>query len=159
MTDTTPLPRAFYLRPAEQLAQDLLGKLLVSRSGGELTSGVIVETEAYLPHGDAACHAVRGETKSNRSMFGKAGLSYVYPIHAKYCFNVVAEEAGTGTAVLIRALQPEDGIETMMRRRQTARPLDLCRGPARLCQALAIDRGLDGHDLLTGSCQVKHVVR
>ncbi|MGI9516577.1 MAG: DNA-3-methyladenine glycosylase [Pirellulaceae bacterium] len=142
--------RQFYEKPADQLAPALLGALLVSRSQGQLTSGWIVETEAYLPMGDSACHAVRGETRSNQSMFGVAGLGYVYPIHAKHCFNVVAGVHGEGTAVLIRALQPCDGIKLMMRRRQTARPLNLCRGPARLCQALGIDRSHDGHDLTSG---------
>lgn len=125
----------------------MLGKILVSSIDGFLTAGIIVETEAYLPQGDPACHGCRGETRSNRSMFGEAGLAYVYPIHARYCFNVVTQKCGEPTAVLIRALQPTTGLDEMISRRSTEKRLDLCRGPARLCQALGIDRTQDGHDL------------
>ncbi len=150
MASSAILARQFYEKPAPELARQLLGTRLVSLHEGQLTSGLIVETEAYLPRHDTACHAARGSTPGNQSMFGVAGLSYVYPIHAKYCFNVVAGREGEGTAVLIRAVQPIDGIAIMIQRRGNPRPLDLCRGPARLCQALAIERSLDDHDLTVG---------
>ena len=140
----------FYTRATVEVATGLLGKRLVSVQQGRLTAGWIVETEAYLPQDDSACHATRGKTPGNRTMFGDAGYAYVYPIHTRHCFNVVTQTANAGTAVLVRAIQPTCGIDTMMRRRSNARPVDLCRGPGRLCQAMAIDRVVDGHDLTQG---------
>lgn len=112
--------------------------------------GWIVETEAYLSEGDPSSHSHRGLTRSNASMFGLAGTLYVYPIHAKYCMNAVTENQGRGSAVLIRAIQPIWGIETMMEHRQTDDLRRLTRGPAMLCQALGVDRDLDGADLVDG---------
>ena len=140
----------FFQQSTVQVAQSLLGKQLVAWIDGQVTSGCIVETEAYLFEGDSACHAARGETPGNRSMFAGAGIAYVYPIHAQCCFNVVTEKAGQGTAVLIRALRPMIGVSTMIRRRSCAQLRDLCRGPGRLCQAMGITRTLDGHDLRQG---------
>lgn len=142
------LDAAWFAVAAETLARRLLGMRLVTvdRQRG-LTSGRIVETEAYLPVADSACHAARGQTPGNRTMFGPPGRAYVYPIHSRVCFNVVCGEPGLGTAVLIRAVQPEDGVATMIRRRGTGRIADLCRGPGRLCQALGIGRDDDGRDL------------
>ncbi len=140
----------FYRRSVRQVARDLLGQRLVSTVDGRLTSGQIVETEAYLHAGDSACHAARGPTPGNSSMFGPGGRSYVYSIHARWCFNVVTQNEGEGCAVLIRALRPLTGVATMMTRRQNGRPRDLCRGPARLSAALGIDKQLDGHDLTVG---------
>ncbi len=145
------LSHSFYRRATVEVARDLLGKQLVSLIEGQVTAGWIVETEAYLPEDDRACHAWRGSTPGNASMFGLAGRAYVYPIHSRCCFNVVTQSAGQGTAVLIRALQPTLGIATMLRRRKVHQLRDLCRGPARLCQALGIDRPLDGHDLTAGN--------
>ena len=131
------------------VARQLLGKILVSRIGGTRCAGRIVETEAYLAKGDAASHSARGKTKSNASMFDCRGTAYVYPIHAKWCFNVVTEEVGSGSAVLIRALEPIQGIGLMYRRRGVSKAGQLTSGPAKLCQALGIDRRCDGINLLT----------
>ena len=141
------LDHAFYHRAPETVAADLLGQLLVSTIGGKKTSGIIVETEAYLSSNDSACHASRGQTPSNSSMFSPAGTAYVYPIHAKHCFNVSAESEGLGSAVLIRALQPIENLGRMQQRRNQQSTLQLCSGPGKLCQALGIDRSVDGNDL------------
>lgn len=113
-------------------------------------AGRIVETEAYLACDDSACHAFRGRSKKNASMFGPAGRAYVYVIHARHCLNVVTETVGRPSAVLIRALEPLAGLTWMQRRRGTTIVRDLARGPARLCEALAVDRRLDGHNLTQG---------
>ena len=134
----------FYHRNPKQVAQDLIGCRLVSRVGGRKTAGIIVETEAYLAVDDAACHGTRGRTKSNASMFGVAGIAYVYPIHAGFCFNVVTGELGKAEAVLIRAIQPTIGFATMKSRRQQIQEKLLTTGPSRLCTALAINRAHDG---------------
>ena len=115
-----------------------------------LTSGRIVESEAYL-HDDPASHSFRGPTKRNASMFLAPFHAYVYKIYGtSFCVNVTSGKTGTGEAVLIRALEPVDGIPLMMHRRGTQTVRDLCRGPGRLCAAMAIDRTLDGADLLGG---------
>ncbi len=145
------LTAEFYQRDVRLVAKELLGKRLVSLHDQRLTSGLIVETEAYLHESDSASHAAKGPRPGNASMFGEAGKAYVYAIHARWCFNVVCQLPGQGCAVLIRAVEPMDGIATMMKRRQTENPWDLCRGPARLCQALAIDKQCDGRDLTTGT--------
>lgn len=139
---------SFYEQDTEQVAMELLGKRLVRRCSEGIVAGIIVETEAYLSSDDAASHSARGETPSNQSMFRSPGLAYVYPIHAKYCFNVVTEEEGMGAAVLIRALQPEQGLELIRQRRGDKPMQDWTNGPAKLCQSLAIDRSLDGASLL-----------
>ncbi len=118
--------------------------------GGELTSGIIVETESYLAKGDSACHASRGRTPKTTVMFGSGGFAYVYPIHAKYCFNIVTEIASRPSAVLIRAIEPVDGIEIMQLRRRVDALGELARGPGRLCQALGIGREHNGLDLRLG---------
>lgn len=110
-------------------------------------SGRIVETEAYLV-GDAASHAYRGMTPRNRAMFLERGHAYVYLAYGtSYMLNVSSETAGVGAAVLIRALEPLDGVAVMTRNRGDAPLRDLARGPGRLAAALGIDRGLDGTDL------------
>ena len=142
-----PLPREFYERGAGQVARDLLGRLMIRSLGHQSLVGRIVETEAYLARGDDACHAARGLTRRNASMFGPGGHAYVYAIHAKWCCNAVTGIAGVGCAVLIRAIEPCAGVAAMRRRRGVERLHDLTRGPARLCQALGIDRRQDGVDL------------
>ncbi len=144
------LPREFYQRDTVDVARELLGKRLVRRSLEGMTTGRIVEVEAYLPINDPACHAARGRTRSNEAMFGPPGRAYVYPIHSRYCFNVVTQGKGTPTAVLIRAIEPLAGIELMRRRRGRQDRSELARGPGRLCQAFAIDRQLDHWDLVRG---------
>ncbi|HEX7970191.1 MAG TPA: DNA-3-methyladenine glycosylase [Stellaceae bacterium] len=129
------------------LTRFLVGKVLVRDLPEGRTSGRIVETEAYPP-GDAAGHAFRGMTPANRSLFLERGHAYVYFIYGSfYMCNVSAEGPGVGAGVLLRALEPLEGIPVMQRRRGTARLLDLARGPGRLAEAMAIDRRLDGIDL------------
>lgn len=139
-----PLPRDFYDRPSVTLARALLGKLVVSELGGARAAGRIVEAEAYRPD-DPASHSFRGPTPGNRSMFGPPGHAYVYISHGiHHCMNAVGR---SGSAVLIRALEPTQGLDLMVSRRRLDDPRVLCAGPGRLCQALAITRMEDGHDL------------
>lgn len=141
-----PLPPSFYAaKDTPTVGRALLGQVLVRMHGTQCTAGRIVETEAYLGSQDPAAHTYRGETPRNRSMFGPAGRAYVYAIHAKYCLNVVSEP--TGEAVLIRAIEPLVGLELMSQRRGRDKPLELARGPARLCQALDIGPQFDGWNL------------
>jgi DNA-3-methyladenine glycosylase len=144
------LPQSFYDRDVVEVARGLLGKLLVRQSPGGLTAGRIVESEAYLACGDPACHSARGQTRKNLSMFGQPGRAYVYSIHARWCFNVVAEPKRVASAVLVRAVEPLTGVSLMQRRRRVDKLTDLARGPARLCEAFQIDRRLDGWNLSRG---------
>ena len=131
---------------ALDLAQRLLGSLIVRQDADGPRVGRIVETEAYLPD-DPASHSFKGLTPRCRSMFGRAGLAYVYRIYGiHHCFNVVTGPEGRGEAVLIRALEPLEGLPLMEAARGTAKALT--NGPGRLCQALGIDREFDGEDLL-----------
>jgi DNA-3-methyladenine glycosylase len=131
------------------LARALLGCILVRDSEEGITAGRIVETEAYLPR-DPACHAYGGKSERNATLFGPPHRAYVYQIYGSYfCFNLASERDGEGAGVLVRALEPMQGIELMQKRRATERIRDLCRGPGRLCRAFAIDRSLDGIDLFT----------
>lgn len=130
-----------------ELARYLIGKTLVHDTPGGRVSGRIVETEAYPP-GDSSGHAFRGETPGNRSLFLGRGYSYVYFTYGSaFMMNVSAERRGIGAGVLIRALEPLDGVALMQRRRGTTRLLDLARGPGRLAAAMGIDKRLDGLDL------------
>lgn len=145
------LSRSFYARSPLLVAPDLLGCLLVRDRAGERVSGRIVEVEAYFGFEDAASHAHRGPTDRNRVMFGPAGHAYVYFIYGMhFCLNAVTGRNGEASAVLIRALEPITGIETMRRLRRQSSMRALCDGPGKLCQALAIDRVLNGHDLTLG---------
>lgn len=129
------------------MAQALLGKYLVHGP----CVGQIIETEAYHQQGDESCHAYRGMTKRNATMFQRGGYLYVYRIHQVHCLNVVTETAGIGSAVLIRAIRPVAGIALMHQRRPPGTSFkQLANGPGKLCQALGIDRAMDGCDL-TGS--------
>ena len=129
------------------LARFLIGKIVVRKLPGLRLSGRIVETEAYPPR-DPAAHHFRGPTPRNRSMFLRRGHAYVYFSYGNhFMLNVSAEIPGIGGGVLIRALQPIEGIEKMEDHRNTTRLLDLARGPGRLASALRIDRSLDGTDL------------
>ena len=137
--------------PAATLARFLIGKTLVRDAPAGRTSGRIVECEAYVP-GDASGHAYVGETDRNRSLFLRRGHAYVYFIYGMhYCVNVAAETPGVGAGVLLRALEPVDGVDIMRERRGVQRLTDLARGPGRLAQAMAIDRSLDGIDLCARS--------
>ena len=150
-----PLPPAFYARGAEVVARDLLGAVVVSDVGGVRTAGRIVETEAYLGAVDPASHAAEriGRTARNESMFARGGIAYVYFIYGMHwCLNAVTGEADVANAVLIRALEPVEGLDAMRERRalrsgRAPKDRDLARGPARLAEALGITGALDGHDL------------
>jgi DNA-3-methyladenine glycosylase len=150
------LPRRFYDRPTLKVAKELLGKYLVVKKGGHLLSGKIVETEAYDGFKDPASHAYRGMTPRNEVMFGAPGYAYVYLTYGMHhCLNLVTERKGYPAAVLIRALEPVDGVELMKRRRRRKKLRDLTSGPAKLCQALGVDRRLNGADLLSDSIFVE----
>jgi DNA-3-methyladenine glycosylase len=132
-----------------ELARYLVGKMLVHDLHGHRTSGRIVETEAYPP-GDAAGHAFRGETRRNASLFLARGHAYVYFIYGMYySLNVSSERAGVGAGVLVRALEPVDGIDLMKERRGSSSLRELARGPGRLAIAMAIDFRYNGVDLCT----------
>ena len=149
------LPIDFYARPAEQVARECLGKILVH---GDM-AGRIVEVEAYLGERDLAAHAARGITPRTRVLFGPPGHAYVYLIYGMYeCLNFVAEQEGSAGCVLIRALEPIAGIDLMRLRRPAAkRDRDLASGPGRLTLALGITRELNGSSLLTGPLQVRRL--
>jgi len=139
---------AFYRDDTLQVARALLGKRLVRVIDGRRQSGVIVESEAYIGEADRASHAAHGRTRRNEVMYGPPGRAYVYFIYGMYwCLNVVTEEAGFPAAVLVRALEPLEGVD-LMRARRAGRPdHELTTGPGKLCAALGIDRRLNGVDL------------
>jgi DNA-3-methyladenine glycosylase len=141
------LSRASLPSDTAELARYLIGKTIVRKTGRNKMSGRIVETEAYPP-GDASGHAYRGRTARNQSLFLGTGFAYVYFIYGtSYMLNVTAEEPGVGAGVLLRAIEPLDGISLMKRLRKTDKLTDLARGPGRLAVALEIDPRLDGVDL------------
>ena len=145
--DVRRLSRAGLPVDTAELARYLIGKTIVHKVGRSRISGRIVETEAYPP-GDSSGHAYRGQTASNRSLFLGRGFAYVYFIYGtNFMLNVSAEAPGVGAGVLLRALEPLEGITLMERSRKTDKVIDLARGPGRLAVALQIDRRLDGVDL------------
>ena len=138
-----PTEPGFYARPVQEVARDLVGCVVRHRGA----AGLIVEAEGYH-QSEPASHAYAGLTERNRSLFGPPGTAYVYRsygIHA--CLNFVAESDGVGAAVLIRALEPLEGLDAMRGRRRLERPVDLCSGPGKLTQALGIGLELDGSSL------------
>lgn len=150
------LPPSFYDRPTLDVARGLLGKVLVHRAPDGLASGMIVETEAYVGESDPACHAAPGPTRRNEPLYGEPGRAYVYFSYGvHYLVNAVTERRGFPAAVLIRALEPIDGVPLMRRRRDAVRrrtarevPLhDLCRGPGNLARALGITLDRNRADL------------
>jgi len=167
------VPRAFYDRATLDVARDLLGKVLVHNRRGALTSGVIVEVEAYIGESDPACHAAPGPTRRNEPLYGPPGYAYVYlnyGIHA--LVNIVTEPAGSPAAILIRALDPLDGVPTMRRRRGRAMKgrrsrssgggmptSELCRGPGNLTMAMGITLEDNRVDLVGDRLFVEDVER
>jgi len=148
------LPQSFYAQETVSVAKHLLGCYLVHLEGEATTLGRIVETEAYLV-GDPASHAFTGQTPRNRVMFGPVGHAYVYLIYGlHHCVNAVSGQAGTGEAVLIRALEPLQGIAVMHQRRRTHNLHLLCSGPARLTEALAITHAFNGVPLFEGPLRI-----
>jgi DNA-3-methyladenine glycosylase len=147
MTSFQALPRTFYLPSAKIVAPELLGHWLLRRTAQGVCGGPIVETEAYLT-GDPACHGAPGPTARNRVMFGEPGYAYVYFIYGfHFCMNVVCCPPETAEAVLIRAIEPQFGEQILNQNRKTTKPRELTNGPGKLCQAMDIERVLDGTDL------------
>ena len=145
------IEKTFFSQPTRELAKALLGKHLVF---GNLC-GKIVETEAYLYRNDPGCHAAKGLTPRNAPMFGPAGRTYVYFIYGMYyCLNVVSGKPGEGEAVLIRALEPVEGIEIMKERRKTAKIENLCSGPGKLTLAFGITKEHNNLCLLSSELQI-----
>ena len=142
--------RSFYARDTLVVARDLLGKRLVRCLEGQRIAGRIVEVEAYIGEDDKACHAAPGHTARNAVMYGPPGYAYVYFVYGMHhCFNVVTEREGVPAAVLVRALEPVEGIAEMRRHRKGRQGADLTNGPAKLCYALAIERAMNGIDLVS----------
>ena len=143
------LPASFYARETEIVARELLGTVLECDTGQGIASGIIVETEAYLGEHDLACHAAAGRTARTEHLYGAPGISYVYFIYGMYwCFNAVTREAGLPSAVLVRALEPLDGIALMHKRRPRIKSdVDLTNGPGKLCTALGITGQMTGKPL------------
>lgn len=161
------LDKQFFEQPTTQLARQLLGCRFVHLSEFGTSSGWITETEAYLHQDDSASHSAKGLTNRNRSMFGPPGRLYVYSIHNRFCMNIVSESEGLGAAVLIRAIEPDCGIELMLLRRPTFKTHELTNGPGKLCQALGISKLHDGVNLTTSqqlwleekSCEMSFSIR
>jgi DNA-3-methyladenine glycosylase len=140
------LPVAFFRRPTETVAAGLLGMVVVSSVGGEITEARIVETEAYLGYDDPASHGyLHRRNARNGALFGPPGSWYVYLSYGMHwCANLVCQRSGLASAVLLRALEPLSGLDVMRRRRGPVPDRELCSGPGKLCQALGISRELDG---------------
>ncbi len=151
------LRRAFYDRPTLDVARDLIGKVLVHNRRGVRTSGIIVEVEAYIGESDPACHAAPGPTARNAPLYGRPGFAYVYLNYGMHWLvNAVTESKGSPAAVLIRALEPLEGIETMQRRRGGKIPThQLCRGPGNLTKSMGIGRAQNREDLCGGRLYIE----
>ena len=144
------LPASFYSRSTLKVLDDLIGKVLVRKSEDGLTSGVIVEAEAYTGEDDPASYAFSGRTKRSEIMYGPPGRAFVhftYGMH--HMLNLVTEREEFPAAILIRALEPREGISLMKKRRQTEELFNLCSGPAKICQAFGIDRFHNGVSLFS----------
>lgn len=144
------LPLAFYQRDTVTVARQLLGKLFIRIVDGKILSAEIIETEAYLPIGDPACHAAKRKTLRNFPMFENGGILYVYFIYGNhFCANLVTEKEGFGSAVLIRAARPINGLEIMQLNRNRTNIGDLCSGPGKFAQAFGLTREHNNHSLIS----------
>ena len=144
------LTREFYRRDTIKVARELLGKMLVRETNGQILSGLICETEAYLGDRDSASHAYRGKTARNSVMFGPPGIAYVYFIYGRYyMLNVVTEGENIPHAVLIRGILPVNGIQQMQINRGISSG-NLADGPGKLCVAMNVDKSLNSKDLSLG---------
>jgi DNA-3-methyladenine glycosylase len=142
------LPKKFYTQGAVKLAQDMIGMRINRKIGDQILSGIIVEAEAYMGENDPASHAYRGKTKRNEVMFEEGGKAYVYFTYGNhYCFNIVAGKKGKAGAVLIRGVEPIQGIEIMKKNRVTDDLYNLTNGPGKFARAFDIGRNLYGEDL------------
>jgi DNA-3-methyladenine glycosylase len=150
------LPVEFFTQSAETVARKLLGALVVSTMGGERTAGRIVETEAYLGRDDPASHGYLLRRNSrNEALYGPPGQWYVYLSYGiHWCANLVCWSHGGGSAILLRALEPVEGLDVMRKRRGLEEDRQLCSGPGKLCQALGITRELDGKAMVGSAVQV-----
>ncbi|MGH7653285.1 MAG: DNA-3-methyladenine glycosylase [Gemmatimonadaceae bacterium] len=150
-----PLPAGFYARDTGLVARDLLGAILECTAGGVRCRGRIVETEAYTGEEDAACHAAAGRTARTEVLYGPPGRAYVYFVYGMHwCVNAVTRRAGLPSAVLIRAVEPLEGIAAMRRRRGVKRERELTNGPAKLCEAFAITGAHNGVSLRTSPLRI-----
>jgi DNA-3-methyladenine glycosylase len=151
-----PLSAVFYARPTAEVARRLLGHFLVSDAGGRRTVGRIVETEAYVGPHDPACHAFgRRRTPRTETLYGQPGTAYVYFTYGMHwCLNAVTERRDYPAAVLIRALEPLEGLAVMRHRRGNVAEQALCAGPARLCEALGITGEENGTSLVRGTVRI-----
>lgn len=148
------LPRDFYERETVTVAKDLLGKILVRKLDGSILAGKIVETEAYLPYADPAAHNFIGKTPRNEVLFGDAGFTYVHSIHKYHCIDITTEKSSIPGSVLIRALEPLNGIDEMKKLRNLNQLTKLTSGPGKLCQALDITRILNGVDVTNPNSEI-----
>jgi DNA-3-methyladenine glycosylase len=151
------LPRSFYDRDTEMVAREMLGTILECRTDDGFASGIIVETEAYVGEHDPACHAAAGRTRRTEPLYGAPGLSYVYFIYGvHWCFNAVTRAKGMPGAVLVRAVEPVQGID-LMRARRGARinDMNLTNGPGKLCVALGIDGSMNALPLQRGRLVIR----
>ena len=147
-TSMNCLPVSFYLADVTEVAQKMLGKRLVRVYKGRRLSGIITETEAYRGEDDLACHARSGKTRRNAVMYGEPGRAYVYFTYGMHwCFNAVCGDFGFPAAVLVRAMEPSEGMEVMAEQRKGIKKSNWCNGPARLCKAMVIDGDLNGASL------------
>ncbi len=150
------LEKGFYARDTEAVAKDLLGKVLIRRLGPELLGGVIVETEAYFGAHDPASRAFHGRKRYNLVMFGEPGHLFIYNVHKYWMLNFIAHDKGVG-GILIRAIEPTMGLETMKENRQVKRDWELTSGPGKLSLALDIGKSLNGLSITDDSCTI-HVL-
>ncbi|MEO6778057.1 MAG: DNA-3-methyladenine glycosylase [Gemmatimonadaceae bacterium] len=151
------IPTSFYARDTELVARDMLGMLIQCDTPDGSTSGIIVETEAYIGEHDGACHAAAGLTARTAPLYERPGIAYVYFIYGMYwCFNAVTRPRGLPSAVLVRAVEPVAGIELMRQRRpRVRRDRDLTNGPGKLCMAMAIDGSMNRQSLQRGTLVVR----